>query len=503
MLTSPRRLWRRALVWTLALVAMGSIASTLFLLRHLNQNHPATLRHMARDLVGPIMVEFMGSGDAVPTGPEWPEGLMPVTTAQGLEDAVDVALGPGRLRVAHLDNPPVLRSQHPFALQTLATPELRRLKVRLNLDDLAKQHQDEDALFQALTSRVRSLAGHDDRPHPTSPGAEDALSLLDAVEDGMTLWCHTYSLLLVQAATALGHHARLVSSSWSGIRPTHGTVEIWSNKHRKWVLHDPDYDAHYERFGVPLNALELSQAFEAFDEALQRHFFEAGVEDPRDHSQGPWGQTGRDALRQFARAGGWFDDIQVIQGAVQDPRIARLRQMSATGLGLEEFRAFSVVMRNDFMSHEYPPGHPHRGRALTLPTDSPDWHRLHDARITGRLADLYWTVNTVQAAFEALPADPHTDRGPGLRIFFDTWTPDFARFEVHINGELAWSGAEPSWVMPLSATDTRVTLYAVNAAGVRGYPVRFELLAAQQPQSRGGLRVCHPETEDCQHTPPG
>ena len=37
----------------------------------------------------------------------------------------------------------------------------------------------------------------------------------------------------------------------------HGVNEVWVNKFSKWVLIDAKYDAHFEKDGVPLSALEI------------------------------------------------------------------------------------------------------------------------------------------------------------------------------------------------------------------------------------------------------
>ncbi len=92
-------------------------------------------------------------------------------------------------------------------------------------------------------------------PHGTPPFAtrnRDVLDLLDRAEGGAGYLCGTASKMLIQLVQAAGGDARKVRLGG------HVVVEIWSARHQKWVLIDPDVNVRYEdTSGKPLNAWDM------------------------------------------------------------------------------------------------------------------------------------------------------------------------------------------------------------------------------------------------------
>ncbi|MCE9589978.1 MAG: transglutaminase-like domain-containing protein [Planctomycetes bacterium] len=72
-------------------------------------------------------------------------------------------------------------------------------------------------------------------------------------------FCVHYGTAMVGLAGALGHKARCVAVSGNlNTHMGHFMTEVWSDRHDKWVLHDPTVDAHFEYGGRPLSLWELT-----------------------------------------------------------------------------------------------------------------------------------------------------------------------------------------------------------------------------------------------------
>lgn len=78
-------------------------------------------------------------------------------------------------------------------------------------------------------------------------------------QKGTMVMCVHFGVLFSALAAALGHSSRCIVST-EGIDTHHGhfMVEIWDHDLNQWVLHDPNFDLHYER-DRPLSALEVAE----------------------------------------------------------------------------------------------------------------------------------------------------------------------------------------------------------------------------------------------------
>lgn len=75
---------------------------------------------------------------------------------------------------------------------------------------------------------------------------------------GRVTMCVHYAAVFVTMAAALGHKARCVVNHpdmHSGFG--HFIAEVWDKTHKRWVMHDPNLDIHFED-GGPLSAFELA-----------------------------------------------------------------------------------------------------------------------------------------------------------------------------------------------------------------------------------------------------
>jgi hypothetical protein len=100
---------------------------------------------------------------------------------------------------------------------------------------------------------------------PTSD-ARGALAILEANEAGNAFFCAHYADVFVSAAASMGWLDRPLAlrrpdNVGSG-STEHSSTEIWSNRHRKWVMLDPTFAMYVEKVGapgVPLNAYEIRE----------------------------------------------------------------------------------------------------------------------------------------------------------------------------------------------------------------------------------------------------
>ena len=75
---------------------------------------------------------------------------------------------------------------------------------------------------------------------------------------GTIVMCVHFGALFAALAAALGHRARCIVATEDPNTPSgHFMAEVWDPKRETWVLHDPNYDLHYED-AAPLSAIELA-----------------------------------------------------------------------------------------------------------------------------------------------------------------------------------------------------------------------------------------------------
>jgi hypothetical protein len=145
----------------------------------------------------------------------------------------------------------------PFRFETLDHPTLDRLAAREHLRDLAASGRQFDRILRVKNWVSAQWA--DGVPDPYPPW--DALIVLDWIRAGKTGGaCGQFAQVFLQSLAALGFSARYVEIGSRDNPYAHYVTEVWSNEFDKWVLMDADYNVHFERGGVPLNALELHDA---------------------------------------------------------------------------------------------------------------------------------------------------------------------------------------------------------------------------------------------------
>ena len=83
---------------------------------------------------------------------------------------------------------------------------------------------------------------------------KNAVEILKKAHLGGRFNCLYYATVLSTCGIALDYRARRVCIDG------HVVSEFWSKDRKKWIMLDPDANAHFELQGVPMSSYELHQA---------------------------------------------------------------------------------------------------------------------------------------------------------------------------------------------------------------------------------------------------
>ncbi|MHB0878544.1 MAG: transglutaminase domain-containing protein [Anaerolineae bacterium] len=305
------------------------------------------------------------------------------------------------------------------------------LRQEFGLEQVVAGAESEFEGFLALKRWVRSRWNHG----WCRTEVKDGLDILRAAAEGKQFQCGHFAMTYVDCARALGWPARLTGISVASCEAPrdyqignigHAIVEIWSNELEKWVALDPDVNVYYRRSGVPLNAVEIRDAWLS------------GAADSVEMVQDqptfvmPSGTYATDLLNEEAPYRTWNDEnIRLML-----ERFGRFRvldyyeRVTAGGFEWVDGRHLPT-----FVSHFAPKG----------------------VRPTTNLADLYWSLNMTRLA-----AKPSWDAdGSRLNLALEHCMPWFDHFEARIDGG-DWRAVEAEFDWPMREGVNRLECRAVN-----------------------------------------
>lgn len=150
-----------------------------------------------------------------------------------------------------------LQRRIPFVFESPDAPYLAELLQSYQLHELLPREAGEYDKMLALFAWLGTRWDHGADPVPGGLSSSPPAEIIAAGERGARFWCEVCARVTVQAATALGWPARLITASSDGYRWEHALAEVWSNQFNKWFLVDTDYNIVYEARGVPLSAYEM------------------------------------------------------------------------------------------------------------------------------------------------------------------------------------------------------------------------------------------------------
>lgn len=339
-------------------------------------------------------------------------------------------LGGRAVAVRRMDVLPLVENEYSkvFVFDAFENPKLKELREKNALDGAVSGGKDEFdrqvLLLDWAYRRVKKFG------RPTSE-AKGALEILKAVDEGHTFFCAHYADVLVSAAASLGWVCRplaLRRPDRLGSGSTEHTItEIWSNRHRKWVMFDPTFALYVEKDGVPLNAWEIRD--EWFHRDGKDLVFVLGAE------------------RQRRRKA----DLPVFRA--RHPGFGDLR-LDADGF--HKYAFLGYIPNTNLMDS----GKDYARMFITQDRigEGTAWHKRKTPRDPAR--DPYFPIG--QAALSLLPG-----RGLALDVAVRTLTPNFRTFRARRDGkDGADVGASFSWALRPGAN--RLEVVSVNAFGVEG-----------------------------------
>jgi hypothetical protein len=154
-----------------------------------------------------------------------------------------------------------------FVYESADAPQARALRERYGLDRLVAGAPTEYDAILRLANWVGTRFDHGIEEPPGGWKACDPVAIVESGAAGGRYWCEVAAATMVQAATAAGFPARLITVSRDGYTAEHGVAELWSNEHGKWFVVDTDLNLVYERQGVPLSARDLVEYGAAWRDA--------------------------------------------------------------------------------------------------------------------------------------------------------------------------------------------------------------------------------------------
>jgi len=316
------------------------------------------------------------------------------------------------------------RNRYPFRHESTLNTQLKELRQRYGSSSQTSQPNAELERMVCLRDWVKARFATGS-PSPYPPW--NARVVLDWINSARTGgFCAQYCQVFVQAALALGWNPRYVGVFDKAGGRGHMTVEVWSNQFNRWILMDPTYNVHFERRGIPLNALELHAAW--MENTTQTIEIEGG----RHHfDTDPYDETKPNELFAY-------------------------------------FAHFNIYLRNDHLSVPLTAEEARaeaRGRqvySLNYTDGNTPPQKRFGTHQSSRPEDFYWPINQVYIrAVEAAPKQ--------LRLALTHNMPNFSHYQVTVNGRNR-SVPESAVTVVLTQKTTRIEISAVNLLAVVGPP---------------------------------
>lgn len=365
------------------------------------------------------------------------------------------------LFVLEEDNPVIGYPSVDWAWERWDRPEFSELKARENLDGvIAGAKTQFDATVKMLhlaTTRVPRLHGTPIPDYPTW----DALASLDRIDQhGSVGMCIQFNNLFMGYCMAYGMQGRLINGQ------DHEMAEVWSDDFGKWVYYEASYANHYlygTETGEPLSLFELHRMY------LDYFYPDRPIDWRADNTQ--YGHT-----------------AQAIESSEIKPPVARssttYHQTDNPTImykGFIQCPFMRMVPRNDYYARPtpIPLSHGTIGTWIwngyinwyddrTPPMRQYTWH-------TDRKQDMWPDLNLVHVR----AATGHSNEYLFLR--FETYCPNFDRFEVSENDGVWKPVGEDRWTWVLASGRNTLRVRAVNKLGAKGKPSRFVVFRADVP----------------------
>ena len=273
----------------------------------------------------------------------------------------------------------------PFIYEKINASQLKKLRDRYDFLGIVEGAGNE---YEAMLRLGGWIGTQWDHGLDKVPGGNNLFSVSDVIEagrNGSKFWCEIAAKATVQAATAMGWPARLVSASRDGYNYDHATTELWSNQFNKWFVIDTDFNFVFESGGIPLSAFELTH-------------------------EGPELQkSGRLHIRRIAPPKPSINSVDLIP----------------------YFRYIHIDLRNDWYSRRLSRGSPAGGDLATWWSARPDLGPLLTAKIEIEDKKQFnWSMNTTFIHLEGIKPASEKYR---ISVALTGYSPYFRAFLVALD----------------------------------------------------------------------
>ena len=152
---------------------------------------------------------------------------------------------------------------HTYEWENFTHPNVLQLKTAFHLEDVVASGNNEFEKQVLLKDWVYRTLHHGNPEKDYAHGS--ALEILHDTEQGKYMYCTQYALTLLQSGIALGWYTRKLGVDRDHERHEksfhHGVIDIWSGQWKKWYVIDALHNLHFEKNGIPLNALEIRMEY--------------------------------------------------------------------------------------------------------------------------------------------------------------------------------------------------------------------------------------------------
>jgi hypothetical protein len=321
------------------------------------------------------------------------------------------------------------------AFENYYSPRISRLRSRYGLDAVVAGESDEWERILLLRHWIKShIAIDNDNPTQTRG---DTFAILDAALKGGKFHCTHFSIVQHAVLNSFGYVTRRLGCG-PGLKDDgghHGVNEVWVNKFSKWVLIDAKYDAHFEKNGVPLSALEIRD--EVWRDGAKSVVCVVG---PDRKPMKPDPETGKSETRPDTyRWCSWETDTNRFTTFPARP--------TSTLVVLDD-----KIFRNNTW---YRDGKPHWAYNMPyfIKTTRRDW--------------IEWTPNVITSKV--------TIRDDKADVFLSSCTPNFRSFQM-MGKDGKWTDCHEQVELSLDSSDVnRFVFRTINLFGVTGPQHRIEI----------------------------
>ena len=344
------------------------------------------------------------------------------------------------IRVKEISNEKIKRSRFDFSYQTYEEPKLAELRKEYKLDDVVAPGRDEFEAMVLLRNWARSQFRRDDyQPLMKNFNALEVLrkNVRNVRNEPHKITqyrpCIFFPLFYLQILLSMGYQARLICIShledqgYNG----HGITEVWSNQFRKWVTMDADLNLHYERDGIPLNALEV-------------------------HNE------------RYRVNPSNIKIIRTVQNSGDNEHLKEIK----LGEMIDYHSYIQIVdMRNDLLTNHYFRGHPKRSEGSRLSWVDEKLPKVFDLKPkTSNPDDFYWTLNQTE-----IWTKKEMGGEKAVPLVFKTFTPNYSHFEIWLDDSKKISSEDPIFIWELHSGRNKLLVQSVNKFGIHGIPSFVEI----------------------------